>query len=116
AAGRHTRVDARVQRAAAGLLGCGVMAGFGAAAHTGQVGRDDSIAVFGCGGVGNAAIAAAQLAGAHTIIAVDVDPRKLEWAKDFGATHTVDASKTDPVEAIRALTDGNGADICIEAV
>jgi S-(hydroxymethyl)mycothiol dehydrogenase len=116
AAGQATKVDARVKPDAAGLLGCGVMAGFGAAAHTGRVGRDDSIAVFGCGGVGDGAIAAAQLAGAHTIIAVDIDPRKLEWAKEFGATHTVDASKTDPVEAIRALTDGNGADICIEAV
>jgi S-(hydroxymethyl)mycothiol dehydrogenase len=116
AAGQATKVDARVKAEAAGLLGCGVMAGFGAAAHTGQVGRDDSIAVFGCGGVGNAAIAAAKLAGAHTIIGVDLDPRKLEWAKEFGATHTVDASKTDPVEAIRALTNGDGADVCVEAV
>jgi len=116
AAGQATKVDARVKPEAAGLLGCGVMAGFGAAAHTGQVGRDDSIAVFGCGGVGNAAIAAAKLAGAHTIIGVDLDPRKLEWAKEFGATHTVDASKGDPVEAIRALTNGDGADVCIEAV
>ena len=72
--------------------------------------------MFGCGGVGNAAIAAAKLAGAHTIIGVDLDPRKLEWAKEFGATHTVDASKTDPVEAIRALTNGDGADLCVEAV
>src|SRR6202171_1891026 len=116
AAGQATKVDARAKPEAAGLLGCGVMAGFGAAAHTGNVGRDDSIAVFGCGGVGNAAIAAAKLAGAHTIIGVDLDARKLEWAKDFGATHTVDASKTDPVEAIRAVTNGNGADVCVEAV
>src|SRR6266704_2934044 len=104
AAGQATKVDSRVKAEAAGLLGCGVMAGFGAAAHTGQVGRDDSIAVFGCGGVGNAAIAAAKLAGAHTIIGVDIDPRKLEWAKEFGATHTVDSSRTDPIEAIRAVT------------
>ncbi len=116
AAGQATKVDARVKPEAAGLLGCGVMAGFGAAAHTGAVGRDDSIAVFGCGGVGNAAIAAATLAGAHTIIAVDLDTRKLEWAKEFGATHTVDASKEDAIEAIRALTNGDGADVCIEAV
>jgi S-(hydroxymethyl)mycothiol dehydrogenase len=92
------------------------MAGFGAATYTGGIGRDDSIAVFGCGGVGDAAIAAARVAGARTIIAVDRDPRKLEWALGFGATHTVDASQEDPVEAIRALTDGNGADVCIEAV
>jgi S-(hydroxymethyl)mycothiol dehydrogenase len=116
AAGQATKVDPKATPAAAGLLGCGVMAGFGAAAHTGNVGRDDSVAVFGCGGVGNAAIAAAKLAGAHTIIAVDLDARKLEWAKEFGATHVVDASKTDAVEEIRALTDGNGADLCIEAV
>jgi S-(hydroxymethyl)mycothiol dehydrogenase len=116
AAGQATKVDSRAKPEAAGLLGCGVMAGFGAAAHTGNVGRDDSIAVFGCGGVGNAAIAAAKLAGAHTIIAVDLDARKLEWAKDFGATHTVDASKSDPIEAIRALTNGDGADVCVEAV
>jgi S-(hydroxymethyl)mycothiol dehydrogenase len=116
AAGQATKVDPKATPAAAGLLGCGVMAGFGAAAHTGNVGRDDSVAVFGCGGVGNAAIAAATLAGAHTIIGVDLDARKLEWAKEFGATHVVDASKTDAVEAIRAATNGDGADVCIEAV
>src|SRR5947199_426211 len=91
AAGQATKVDPKVSPTAAGLLGCGVMAGFGAAAHTGNVGRDDSVAVFGCGGVGNAAIAAAKLAGAHTIIGIDLDARKLEWAKEFGATHVVDA-------------------------
>jgi len=116
AAGQATKVDDRARPEAAGLLGCGVMAGLGAAMLTGNVGRGDSVAVFGCGGVGDAAIAGARLAGARTVIAVDLDPQKLEWAKDFGATHTVDASKEDPVEAIRALTDGNGADVCIEAV
>jgi S-(hydroxymethyl)mycothiol dehydrogenase len=116
AAGQATKVDDRARPEAAGLLGCGVMAGLGAAMLTGNVGRGDSVAVFGCGGVGDAAIAGAKLAGARTIIAVDRDPKKLEWARDFGATHAVDASKTDPVEAIRALTDGNGADVCIEAV
>ena len=116
AAGQATKVDARADASAAGLLGCGVMAGFGAATYTGGVARDDTVAVFGCGGVGDAAIAAARLAGARTIIAIDLDPRKLEWARGFGATHTVDASKQDAVEAVRALTDGNGADLCIEAV
>jgi S-(hydroxymethyl)mycothiol dehydrogenase len=116
AAGQATKVDGRADPHAAGLLGCGVMAGFGAATYTGGIARDDSIAVFGCGGVGNAAIAAARLAGAHTIIGIDVDPRKLEWAVGFGATHTVDASKEDPVAAVQRLTDGNGADVCIEAV
>jgi S-(hydroxymethyl)mycothiol dehydrogenase len=101
---------------AAGLIGCGVMAGLGAAMYTGDVGPDDTVAVFGCGGVGNGAIVGARLAGARKIIAVDVDDKKLEWAKDFGATHTVNASTTDAVEAIKELTDGNGADVTIEAV
>jgi S-(hydroxymethyl)mycothiol dehydrogenase len=116
AAGQATRVDAAARAEAAGLLGCGVMAGFGAAVNTGGVGRDDTVAVFGCGGVGDAAIAGAHLVGARTIVAVDKDSRKLEWAKAFGATHTVDASCEDPVERIREITDGNGADVCIEAV
>jgi S-(hydroxymethyl)mycothiol dehydrogenase len=116
AAGQATKVDAAARPAAAGLLGCGVMAGFGAAAYTGNVQRGDTVAVFGCGGVGDAAIAAAKLAGARTIIAVDRDPTKLAWAIDFGATHTVDAESADPVEEIRNLTDGFGADVCIEAV
>ena len=93
------------------------MAGLGAAMFTGNVGRGDSVAVFGCGGVGNAAIAGARLAGANPIIGVDIDDRKLDvGASEFGATHTVNSRETDPVEAIRALTDGNGADVCIEAV
>ncbi len=116
AAGQATKVDPSADPAAAGLLGCGVMAGFGAAVNTGGVGLGDSIAVFGCGGVGNAAIAGAALVGASPIIAVDLDATKLEWARQFGATDTVDASAVDPVEAIRALTGGFGADVCIEAV
>src|SRR5277367_6693836 len=116
AAGQCTPVDPRARPEAVGLLGCGVMAGLGAAMFTGEVGLGDSVAVFGCGGVGCAAIAGARLAGATTIIAIDLDPNKLEGAKKFGATHTVDASSTDPVEAVRALTGGNGADVCIEAV
>ncbi len=116
AAGQCTKVSPAVKPEVAGLLGCGVMAGLGAAMLTGEVGPGDSVAVFGCGGVGDAAIAGARLAGASIIIAVDLDPRKLELAKAFGATHTVDASATDPVAAIQALTDGNGADVCIEAV
>ncbi len=92
------------------------MAGLGAAMYTGGVGRGDTVAVFGCGGVGNAAIAGARLAGASRIIGVDIDARKLEWAKEFGATDTVNSGNADPVEAIRALTGGNGADVCIEAV
>jgi S-(hydroxymethyl)mycothiol dehydrogenase len=116
AAGQCTPVDPAAPPETAGLLGCGVTAGLGAALFTGQVGPGDSVAVFGCGGVGDAAIAGARLAGATTVIAVDLDERKLEWATSFGATHTIDASQVDPVEAIRALTGGHGADVCIEAV
>ena len=116
AAGQATKVDPSAPAEVAGLLGCGVMAGIGAAVNTGNVGRGDSVAVFGCGGVGDAAIAGARLAGAHTIVAVDLDDRKLEMAREFGATHTVNASNEDPVEAIRAVTGGNGVDVAIEAV
>ncbi|MEO3936637.1 S-(hydroxymethyl)mycothiol dehydrogenase [Dermatophilaceae bacterium Soc4.6] len=116
AAGQCTKVDAQVDAAAAGLLGCGIMAGFGAAVNTGQVGRGDTVAVIGCGGVGSAAVAGAALAGATTVIGVDVDPRKLEWATKFGATHTVDASQEDVVERIRELTGGFGADVVVDAV
>ncbi len=115
-AGQCTKVDPAAPAAAAGLLGCGVMAGFGAAVNTGGVGRGDSVAVIGCGGVGNAAIAGSAVAGATTIVAVDVDDRKLEWAKRFGATHTVNSREVDPVEAVRAITGGNGADVVVEAV
>jgi S-(hydroxymethyl)mycothiol dehydrogenase len=116
AAGQATKVDPRAGPEAAGLIGCGVMAGFGAAVNTGGVQRDDTVAVFGCGGVGNAAIAGARLVGARTVIAIDVDAKKLAWATDFGATHTIDSSKHDPVARVRELTGGNGADVCIEAV
>src|SRR3954469_11771955 len=116
AAGQATKVDASADPAAAGLLGCGVMAGFGAAVHTGGVGLGDSIAVFGCGGGGNAAIAGAALVGASPIIAVDLDDTKLAWARAFGATHTVNAGQVDPVEAVRGFTGGFGADVCVEAV
>jgi S-(hydroxymethyl)mycothiol dehydrogenase len=116
AAGQCVIVDRAARPEAAGLIGCGVMAGFGAAVNTGGVSRGDTVAVIGCGGVGSAAIAASALAGARRVIAVDIDPRKLEWATRFGATDTVDSRHTDPVEAIKALTGGHGADVVIEAV
>src|SRR5208282_3659079 len=84
AAGQCTKVNPAIPAATAGLLGCGVMAGIGAAINTGGVTRGDSVAVIGCGGVGDGAILGARLAGARTIIAVDVDDRKLEWARGFG--------------------------------
>ena len=116
AAGQCTPVNAAARPEVAGLLGCGVMAGIGAAMLTGEVQRGYSVAVFGCGGVGNAAIAGAKLAGATTIVGVDLDDRKLEWAKQFGATHTVNGSKEDAVAGVQAATNGLGADVCIEAV
>ncbi len=116
AAGQAVKVPAEASPAAAGLIGCGIMAGLGAAVNTGGVSRGDSVAVFGCGGVGDAAIAGAKLAGAHTIIGIDIDDRKLEWAREFGATHTINARNTDPVEAVRELTGGDGVNVAIEAV
>jgi len=116
AAGQCTKVDPAAKPEVAGLLGCGVMAGLGAAMNTGQVGRGDSVAVIGCGGVGDGAVLGARLAGARKIIAVDVDDRKLEWAREFGATDVINSRKADPVEGIRELTEGNGADVVIEAI
>ncbi|MGI8417682.1 MAG: S-(hydroxymethyl)mycothiol dehydrogenase [Nakamurella sp.] len=116
AAGQCTKVDPAAPATAAGLLGCGIMAGLGAAINTGGVGRGDSVAVIGCGGVGVAAIAGAKLAGASKIIAVDLDDRKLSTAMELGATHTVNGKTSEVVEAIQQLTDGNGADVVIDAV
>ena len=115
-AGQCTKVDPAARPAAVGLLGCGVMAGLGAAINTGGVTRGKSVAVIGCGGVGAAAIAGSRLAGAAKIIGVDIDDRKLEKATAVGATHTINSSGTDPVEAIQELTGGFGADVVIDAV
>src|SRR5262249_59279252 len=109
------KVSAQVKPEVAGLLGCGVMAGLGAALNTAQVSRGDSVAVIGCGGVGCAAVLGSRLAGARKIIGVDIDDRKLTWARELGATDTVNSRDTDPVEKIRELTEGNGADVVIEA-
>src|SRR5438067_1753902 len=95
AAGQCTKVDPAAPPEVAGLLGCGVMAGLGAAINTGNVGRGDTVAVIGCGGVGIAAVVGARLAGARKIIAVDIDARKLATARELGATDTVDSSRTD---------------------
>lgn len=115
--GQCTKVDPEADPAVVGLLGCGVMAGLGAAINTGGITRGESAAVIGCGGVGMAAVAGAKLAGATTIIAVDMDDKKLEWARDFGATHTLNPrSSSDIVEAIQEITGGFGADCVIDAV
>jgi S-(hydroxymethyl)mycothiol dehydrogenase len=98
------------------LIGCGVMTGVGAALYTAGVKPGTSVAVFGCGGVGDSVIMGSRLAGATTIIGVDIDPRKLEWAREFGATHTVNPTEGDPVEAIKAITGGYGVNYSFEAV
>ncbi len=119
AAGQCTKVDPSAPATAAGLLGCGVMAGFGAAVNTGAAKRGQSVAVIGCGGVGCAAIAGARLVGANRIIALDIDDRKLENAQQFGATHTVNTKDLDHdgvVAAIQDLTGGFGADVVVDAV
>jgi S-(hydroxymethyl)mycothiol dehydrogenase len=116
AAGQCTKVDPAVRPEVAGLLGCGVMAGLGAALNTAAVRRGETVAVIGCGGVGDAAILGASVAGARKVIAVDVDDRKLEWARGFGATDTINSRETDLVEGVRAATDGLGADVVIDAV
>ena len=121
AAGQCTKVDPEARAAAVGLLGCGVMAGIGAAINTGQTTRGRSAAVIGCGGVGVAAVAGAALSGASPVIAVDIDPKKLEKARELGATHTVDSSQVDPVEEIKRICaetypGAEGADVVVEAV
>ena len=116
ASGQCTKVDPAAPATVAGLLGCGVMAGLGAAINTGGVTRGQSVAVFGCGGVGDAAIAGAYLAGAATIVAIDIDDRKLALAKEFGATHTCNSANDDPVAFVKSVTGGFGADVCIEAI
>lgn len=114
--GQCTKVDPKSRAAAVGLLGCGVMAGAGAAMNTAEVKRGQSVAVIGCGGVGCASVMGAELAGATKIIAVDLDEKKLQWAKELGATHTIKATEGDVVEKIREYTDGHGADVVIDAV
>ena len=114
--GQCTKVDPAAPPTAAGLLGCGVMAGVGAAMNTGAVQRGESVAVFGCGGVGDAAIAGAKLAGATTIIAVDIDDRKLEWAKSSAPPTRSTPRRPTPSRRSRALTGGFGVDVAIDAV
>tara|TARA_B100001758_G_C18308466_1_gene556420 strand:- start:377 stop:1120 length:744 start_codon:yes stop_codon:yes gene_type:complete len=119
AAGQATKVNENADPEVAGLIGCGVMAGLGAALNTGNVTRGDSVAVWGCGGVGDAAIEGSRLAGAHTIIGIDLDDQKLAWAKEFGATHTINSRQMtteEVVSAVQAIAGGNGVDVAIEAV
>jgi len=115
-AAQCTKAGPAWRPAVAGLLGCGVLAGFGAAVYTAPTGPGDSVAILGCGEVGVGAVAGAVMAGARRIVVVDTDPRKLDRACRFGATHTVNAARADTVEAVRALTGGDGADVVIDTV
>jgi S-(hydroxymethyl)glutathione dehydrogenase/alcohol dehydrogenase len=109
-------IDDDIPFAQAALVGCGVTTGVGAAINTAKVSPGSSVAVFGCGGVGLNCIQGAEIAGAETIIAVDMLDNKLEMARQFGATHTVNAAQGDPVEAIRELTGGLGVHYAFEAI
>ena len=115
-----TKVDPEADPAAAGLMGCGVMAGLGAAVNTGEIQRGESIAVIGLGGVGMAAVAGAEVAGASTIIAIDISEDKLKRAKEeFGATHTInsrDLTTDELVAKVQELTGGFGVDVAVDAV
>jgi S-(hydroxymethyl)mycothiol dehydrogenase len=110
------KVDSALPPEQMSLIGCGVMTGVGAALYTADVQPGQSVAVIGCGGVGDSVIMGAKLAGATTIIAVDIDPRKLDWAKGFGATHTVNPNDGDAVAAIKEITGGFGVNASFEAV
>ena len=100
----------------AALIGCGVTTGVGAVLNTAKIEPGSTVAVFGCGGVGISAIQGARIAGAGRIFAVDQFENKLAMARKFGATHTIDASQSDPVKEIKTLTEGRGADYSFEAV
>lgn len=106
--------DLPLDRAA--LLGCAVITGVGAAINAARVRPGTSVAVFGAGGVGLNVIQGATIAGAERIIAVDIVPRKLEFAKQFGATHTINGAAGNPVAEIRALTGGRGVDYAFEVI
>jgi len=110
------KIDKSIPLDKAALVGCGVMTGVGAAINTAQVTPGSSVAVFGCGGVGLSVIQGCRLAGAATIIGIDLADHKLEMAKKFGATHVVNGGKQDAVEGVKALTAGLGADFTFEVV
>ena len=110
------RIDADLPLDRAALVGCGVLTGVGAALRSAGLEAGQTVAVFGCGGVGLSIVQGARIGGARQIIAVDVFASKLEIARRVGATHAVDSAHDDPVKAIRALTGGAGVDHAFEAV
>jgi S-(hydroxymethyl)glutathione dehydrogenase / alcohol dehydrogenase len=110
------KIDPDVDLRVGALLGCGVLTGVGAALNTANIAEGDTVAVIGCGGVGLNVIMGARVAGAAEIIAVDTSAKKLEMARSFGATQSVDASAGNPVSGVMALTAQRGADVAFEVV
>ncbi|MFW6094125.1 MAG: zinc-binding dehydrogenase [Pseudomonadota bacterium] len=102
------KVDPSIRTDVSSIIGCAVMTGAGAVINTAKVQPGQSVAVFGAGGVGLSAVVGARIAGADPIIAVDLDNDKLAFARRFGATHGVNASREDPVAAIHTLTGREG--------
>lgn len=105
-----------LELALAALIGCGVLTGIGAATRTASIRDGDTVVVIGCGGVGLNTVQGAVLAGAGTVVAVDLSQEKLDLAAAFGATHLVNAGEADPVELVRSLTNGRGADVAFEVI
>jgi S-(hydroxymethyl)mycothiol dehydrogenase len=116
AAAQTLPVPAALPPASLCLIGCAVMTGIGAVLHSAAVHPGARVVVFGCGGVGMNVLQGARLAQAGIIVAVDVAPNKLAWARQFGATHTVNAREDDPVARVRELAGGFGVDYAFEAV
>ncbi len=110
------KIDDDVPFTSAALIGCGVLTGWGAAVNTADIRKGDSVVVVGCGGVGLNTIQGAKYAGATQIIAVDMAPKKLEMAKQFGATDVINAGDGDPVAKVLELTGGRGADVAFEVI
>ncbi|HWE57408.1 MAG TPA: Zn-dependent alcohol dehydrogenase [Acidimicrobiales bacterium] len=110
------RIDPAMPMPQAAIIGCGVVTGYGAATVLGEVATGDTVAVIGCGGVGLSGLQGARIRGAERVIAVDRLPAKLGYATALGATDTVDASATDPVEAVLELTGGEGVDVALDFV
>ena len=110
------KIDGDIDMRVAALIGCGVLTGVGAAMNTANIQKGDTVAVVGCGGVGLNVIQGARIAGAGEIIAVDMNETKLQMAKEFGATATVNASQTDPVSQVMAMTGERGADVALEVI
>ena len=110
------RISDGMPMTSASLLGCAVMTGTGAVLNIARVWPGATTAVIGCGGIGLSAVQGARIANASKVIAVDLSDRKLEWARELGATHVVNSASEDPVEAVRSITGGAGVDFSFEAV